>query len=95
MLGIGACAKKTLFSGDHPTHLIRSMWSHCLNSFQKVNPLFTDDTVAPYCDCLVDQARINFKFLDYATALDTEKSFSDFADTCVKKLGVITIPTIQ
>ena len=71
------------------------MWSHCLMKFQKVNPQFIPNTVAPYCDCLVDQARINFKFLDYATALDTEKRFSDFADTCVKKLGVITIPTIQ
>ena len=69
------------------------MWSHCLITFQKVNPLLAPDTVAPYCDCLVDEARSYFKFVDYATSKNTNEKFSEFAETCVQRLGVIVAPT--
>ena len=92
VIGISSCAKKPPYSGDHSTHLIRTMWYQCVTAFQKNDPRLIPPVTAGHCDCMLDEARSFYTFKDYATAVNTGNQFTEFGITCVQKLGRIVPP---
>ena len=88
--GLSSCTKKSQYSGDHPTLLIRIMWAGCLKAFEELNPLYPMSGVARHCDCLTDKAREHYKSEEYAENKGgLNAQFAKFGLQCIRELGKV------
>jgi len=81
------------YSGDHPTAMIRNMWSFCMQASIKKQPQMPPQWHWLYCDCICDRTRMEYTVIDYGDKGGKGKpevlnsNFGRFAQECIMMMN--------